>query len=53
VVPYEQGGGLNGGHIACVWTSGRATYVVSLHGYGNEPRVQAMTQALMERVLRR
>jgi hypothetical protein len=53
VVPYEQGGGLNGGHIAYVWTHGRATYVVSLHGYGNEPRVRAMTQALMERVLRR
>lgn len=52
VVPYEQGGGLNGGHIAYVWTHGRATYVVSLHGYGNEPRVRAMTQALMERVLR-
>ncbi len=47
VVPYEQGGGLNGGHIAYVWTHGRVTYVVSLHGYANEPRARAMTLALM------
>lgn len=38
VVPYEQGGGFHGGHIAYVWTHGQASYVVSLHGYANEPR---------------
>jgi hypothetical protein len=53
VVPYEQGGGLHGGHIAYVWTHGRASYVVSVHGYANEPRVRAMTQALIAEVLRR
>lgn len=52
VVPYEEGGGLNGGHIAYVWTHGRATYVVSLHGYRNEPRASAMTLVLMAQVLR-
>ena len=51
VVAYEQGGGLSGGHIAYVWTHGRATYVVSLHGYPNEPRARAMIEALMSRVL--
>jgi hypothetical protein len=40
VVPYERGGGLHGGHIAYVWTHGRVTYVVSLHGYANEPRAK-------------
>jgi hypothetical protein len=52
VVPYEQGGGLNGGHIAYVWSHGRVTFVISLHGYANEPRVRAMTLALIEQVLR-
>ena len=52
VVPYEQGGGLNGGHLAYVWRHGPVTYVVSLHGYANEPRARAMTQALMVLVLR-
>jgi hypothetical protein len=47
VVPYEQGGGLNGGHVAYVWTHGRVTYVVSLHGYANEPRARAITLALI------
>ena len=50
VVPYEHGGGLNGGHIAYVWTHGRVTYVVSLHGYANEPRARAMTLALIAQV---
>jgi hypothetical protein len=53
VVPYEQGGGLHGGHIAYVWTHGRASYVVSLHGYANEPRARAMTRALIAAVLGR
>jgi hypothetical protein len=52
VVPYEEGGGLNGGHIAYVWTNGRVTFVVSLHGYANEPRARAMTLALIAQVLR-
>jgi hypothetical protein len=51
VVPYERGGGLHGGHIAYVWTHGRVTFVISLHGYANEPRARAMTEALMARVL--
>jgi hypothetical protein len=50
VVPYEEGGGLNGGHVAYVWTHGRVTYVVSLHGYANEPRARAMTLALIAEV---
>jgi hypothetical protein len=53
VVPYEEGGGLHGGHIAYVWTHGRASYVVSLHGYANEPRARAMTRALIAEVLGR
>ena len=52
VVPYEQGGGLNGGHIAYVWRHGPVTYVVSLHGYANEPRARVMTEALMASVTR-
>ena len=51
VVPYEQGGGLNGGQIAYVWTHGRVSYVISAHGYANEPRARAMTEALIARVL--
>lgn len=47
VVAYERGGGLNGGHIAYVWNHGRVTYVISLHGYSNEPRARAMTAALI------
>jgi hypothetical protein len=50
VAPYERGGGLNGGHIAYVWDHAGATYAISLHGYANEPRVQAMMAALIERV---
>ena len=53
VVPYEQGGGLNGGHIAYVWTQGRVSYVISVHRYANEPRARAMTEALIARVLAR
>jgi hypothetical protein len=52
VVPYEQGGGLNGGHLAYMWSHRPVMYVVSLHGYANEPRARAMTQALMALVLR-
>jgi hypothetical protein len=52
VVPYDEGGGLNGGHIAYVWTHHRVTFVVSLHGYANEPRARAMTLALMAQALR-
>jgi hypothetical protein len=51
VVPYERGGGLNGGHVAYVWSHGVVTYVVSLHGYDNEPRARAMTAALIAAVL--
>jgi hypothetical protein len=53
VVPYEQGGGMHGGHIAYLWTHGQTAYVVSLHGYANEPRARAMTQALIADVLGR
>jgi hypothetical protein len=50
VAPYDQGGGLQGGHIAYVWDHAGASYAISLHGYANEPRVQAMMAALIERV---
>jgi hypothetical protein len=53
VVPHEQGGGLNGGHVAYVWTRGAITYVISLHGYANEPRARAMMLALIDAVLHR
>lgn len=51
VVPYEKGGGLNGGHIAYAWTHERATYVVSVHGYGNKPRARAMMAALITTIV--
>ena len=50
VAPYDRGGGINGGHIAYVWDHAGASYAISLHGYSNEPRVQAMMAALIERV---
>lgn len=50
VAPYDQGGGLNGGHIAYVWDHAGVSYAISLHRYANEPRVQAMMAALIERV---
>jgi hypothetical protein len=53
VVRYEEGGGLHGGHVAYVWIHRRASYVVSLHGYANEPRARAMTRALIAEVLGR
>jgi hypothetical protein len=52
VVPYQRGGGLHGGHVAYLWTHGRTTYALSMHGYANEPRVRAMTRALIVEVLR-
>lgn len=45
VVPYQRGGGLNGGHIAYVWSHAGVTYVISVHGYANEPRARAMMTA--------
>jgi hypothetical protein len=51
VVPYERGGGLHGGHVAYVWRSADATFVLSVHGYRNEPRVRAMLAAWMAEVL--
>jgi hypothetical protein len=47
VVAYERGGGLHGGHVVYIWDRGRVTYVVSLHGYANEPRARAMMHALI------
>lgn len=47
VVPYDRGGGLNGGHVAYVWNDGRVTYVISVHGYANQPRARAMMAALV------
>jgi hypothetical protein len=52
VVPYEQGGGLSGGHVAYVWRRGAVTRVVSLHGYANAPRARTMLAAWMRAVLR-
>lgn len=51
VVPYEKGGGLNGGHVAYVWRHERTAYVLSVHGYGNRPRARAMMAALIRTVL--
>jgi hypothetical protein len=47
VVAYKRGGGVNGGHIAYVWDDARVTYVISVHGYANEPRARAMMAALI------
>lgn len=49
VVPHDRGGGLHGGHVTYVWSHGRVTHVISLHGYANEPRARAMTEALIAR----
>ena len=45
-VPFERGGGVNGGHIVYVWDHARVTYAISIHGYANEPRARAMIAAL-------
>ena len=37
---------MNGDHIAYVWDDARITYVISVHGYANEPRARAMMAAL-------
>lgn len=50
IPPYEQGGGFYGGHAVYLWQHDDVTYVISAHGYKNEPRVRAMTAALIERV---
>lgn len=47
VLPYEAGGGVNGGHVAYVWPHGRATYVVSIHGRENGLKARAMMEALI------
>ena len=49
-VPYEQGGGVNGAHIAYVWEHGPVAYVTSVHGYPNERRLRAMMAALVAAV---
>ena len=46
MVAYKRGGGVNGGHVAYVWDDARVTYVISVHGYANEPRARAMRAAL-------
>ena len=50
VVPHEDGGGINGGHIAYVWRDGGTTYVVSLHDYRNRNRARLMMGALVDAV---
>jgi hypothetical protein len=50
VVPHEQGGGVNGGHIAYVWRDRTIAYVISLHGYRNRARARAMMRALVNAV---
>lgn len=52
VVAYERGGGLHGGHVVYIWDRGRVTFVVSVHGYANEPRARAMLRALIAQRLR-
>ena len=51
VVPHEQGGGVNGGHIAFVWRHASAAYVITLHSYRNRPRARAMMRAFAEAIL--
>src|SRR3954470_23156146 len=53
VVPHERGGGLDGGHIAYVWNHAGVTYVISVHGYANEPRARAMMTALAVQITAR
>jgi hypothetical protein len=50
VMPHERGGGLNGGHVAYVWSHAGVTYVISVHGYANEPRARAMMTGLATRL---
>lgn len=47
VPPFDQGGGLHGGHVAYLWERPQATVVLSAHGYRNEARVKAMMTALI------
>jgi hypothetical protein len=47
VVPHNEGGGLNGGHVVYVWDHANVTFTISVHGYGNEARVRAMMAALV------
>jgi len=48
---FEKGGGINGGHVAYVWRHEKTAFVVSLHGYRNEPRARAMLAAWIAEVL--
>jgi hypothetical protein len=47
VVAYNEGGVLNGGHIAYVFDHAGVAFVISVHGYANEARVQAMMAAFV------
>ena len=47
VVPYREGGGLNGGHVAYVWEHRGVTVAISIHGYANEPRARMMMAAVV------
>jgi hypothetical protein len=47
VVAYNDGGGLNGGHVAYVWDHAGVAFVISIHGYANEARARAMMAALV------
>lgn len=51
VIGYEKGGGLHGGHVVYAWDHGVVTYVISAHGYANEPRVRLMMRALVATVV--
>jgi hypothetical protein len=47
VVAYNEGGGLDGGHIAYVWDHAGVAFVISVHGYANEARVRVMMAAFV------
>jgi len=51
VPPFEQAGGFHGGHVAHVWERALAAIVLSVHGYLNEARVEAMMTALIQNAL--
>jgi hypothetical protein len=47
VIAHDQGGGLNGGHVAYVWDHANLAFVISIHGYANDARARAMMAALI------
>lgn len=46
---YPQGG-INGGHVLVTWKVGATDYLVSIHGFQNEPRAVAMAEGLINEI---